>query len=293
MPLLPCLIAFGANLGDPGRTLDAACEKLDACGVRIAGRSQMLRTAAVGKGPNQPDYGNAAVVGETQLSPREMIGVLLRIERELGRQRSGTWEPRTVDLDLLLLGGTGVREQGIRVPHPRMAWRRFVLQPASEIAGGMRHPVCGLTVAQLLARLDTLPRQILWIDPRGDRQSGSTVDSGNAGGPPLEDAALARQLQSCGIELHSGEVFASPAAEGGPSSSWKVIVVDSPAAALPLMERCPLVVWDSRRFSAAGLESRRILFHPGAVLDLADSPPGFGAGDELMGAVLSMRPPGP
>ncbi|MDQ3066842.1 MAG: 2-amino-4-hydroxy-6-hydroxymethyldihydropteridine diphosphokinase, partial [Actinomycetota bacterium] len=76
---------------------------------------------------------NGAVALETDLSPRELLETLLAVERELGRQRRERWGPRTIDLDLLLYGDATIEELGLSVPHPRLAERRFVLEPLAEL----------------------------------------------------------------------------------------------------------------------------------------------------------------
>ena len=80
-----------------------------------------------------------------------------KIENELGRRRIEHWGPRTIDLDLLLYDDLVLNSPELTIPHPRMAERRFVLEPAAEIAGEMRHPVVGRTIGQLLENLDSTP----------------------------------------------------------------------------------------------------------------------------------------
>jgi 2-amino-4-hydroxy-6-hydroxymethyldihydropteridine diphosphokinase len=96
---------------------------------------------------------NAAAVGETGLSARELLHMLLTIEAERGRERPHYHAARTLDLDLLLFGDSIIREPDLIVPHPRMAERRFVLVPLAEIAPDMRDPVSGMRIGELLARL--------------------------------------------------------------------------------------------------------------------------------------------
>jgi len=83
-----------------------------------------------------------------------LLGCLQRIEDQLGRRRTERWGPRTIDLDLLLYDKLVLDTPSLVLPHPRMAWRRFVLQPATEVAGTMVHPIIGWTVARLLEHLD-------------------------------------------------------------------------------------------------------------------------------------------
>ena len=102
----------------------------------------------------QPSFLNGAVAVETTLSPRELLNVLLRVERELGRVRDGErWGPRTIDLDLLLYGDEIVDEDGLRVPHPRLHERRFALEPLVDLEPELEIPGRG-PVSELLAGLD-------------------------------------------------------------------------------------------------------------------------------------------
>jgi 2-amino-4-hydroxy-6-hydroxymethyldihydropteridine diphosphokinase len=101
----------------------------------------------------QPDFLNAAAVGNTALPPRELLTGLLAIEAERGRDRPFHHAPRTLDLDLVLFGDRIIHEPGLLVPHPRFRERAFVLQPLAEIAPGLVDPVTGRTVGELLQLL--------------------------------------------------------------------------------------------------------------------------------------------
>jgi 2-amino-4-hydroxy-6-hydroxymethyldihydropteridine diphosphokinase len=123
-------IGLGSNLGDRGAHIAEAVASLAAVGalVRV---SSMYATAPVG-GPKQGEYLNAVAVVDTELSARELLEQCLEIERSHGRERAERWGPRTLDLDLLLFGDEVIDEDDLRVPHPRMLERRFVLEPLLE-----------------------------------------------------------------------------------------------------------------------------------------------------------------
>lgn len=151
-----CLIGLGSNVGDRRKALDGAAERL--CGhpqMRMVGKSRWHETSAVGGPAGQPAYLNGAVVVDTPLGPLDVLETLQGIEADFGRLRGQHWGPRTVDLDLLLYDELVLQTASLQLPHPRMAWRRFVLEPAAEVAGRMVHPTTGWTVARLLEHLDT------------------------------------------------------------------------------------------------------------------------------------------
>ncbi len=102
---------------------------------------------------DQPPFLNGAVAVETTRSPRELLELLLEIERSLGRVREERWGPRTIDLDLLLYGDEVVDEPGLRVPHPRLHERRFALEPLADLDPELQVPGRG-TVTALLSALD-------------------------------------------------------------------------------------------------------------------------------------------
>ncbi|MEN6557046.1 MAG: 2-amino-4-hydroxy-6-hydroxymethyldihydropteridine diphosphokinase [Thermoguttaceae bacterium] len=163
-----CLIALGSNQGDRQATLEAAVARV----VRhphVTGSavSRWYETTPIGGPAGQPRYLNGAMRIDTSLDPRGLLLFLQQVETDLGRQREESWGPRTLDLDLLLFGDRVLAEPGLVVPHPRMAWRRFVLEPAAEVAGAMVHPTIGWTVAQLLDHLNTAQPYVAVTGPIG------------------------------------------------------------------------------------------------------------------------------
>jgi 2-amino-4-hydroxy-6-hydroxymethyldihydropteridine diphosphokinase len=146
-------VGLGANLGDRASTLLRAVELLgEHPGVTVVSVSELRETAPWGPVP-QPPFLNGAVALETELTARELLDVLLDVERRLGRRRAGArWGPRTVDLDLLAFGDEQVSEPGLDVPHPRLHERAFALEPLAELDPGLVLPGRG-RVADLLAAL--------------------------------------------------------------------------------------------------------------------------------------------
>jgi 2-amino-4-hydroxy-6-hydroxymethyldihydropteridine diphosphokinase len=102
---------------------------------------------------DQPRFLNGAVVLETSLTPVELMGALLAVEHEMGRERVIAKGPRVIDLDLLLYGDRVMNTAELTLPHPAMQERRFVLEPLNEIAGEWVHPTLRITVSEMLRRL--------------------------------------------------------------------------------------------------------------------------------------------
>jgi len=145
-------IAFGSNLGDREASIRGAATAL-APRVQDLRLSSMYETAPVDVGP-QPLFLNAAAVGNTTLSPRQLLDALLEIEQAFGRERPHAGAARTLDLDLILYADEMAVEPGLVVPHPRFRRRRFVLEPLAEVASDMRDPVTGRTIEELLRALE-------------------------------------------------------------------------------------------------------------------------------------------
>lgn len=161
-------MALGANLGAPLAQLRGALGRLGTLGTVVA-RSRIYRTAPVGGPPGQPDYLNAVVIlvpDAEHADPQRLLARLLGVEAEFGRVRLERAAPRTLDLDLLDVGGRVLRRAAtgggrgedplpeLQLPHPRLSERAFVLAPLKDVEPEWRHPGTGASVSELLARVD-------------------------------------------------------------------------------------------------------------------------------------------
>ncbi|MFM8414254.1 MAG: 2-amino-4-hydroxy-6-hydroxymethyldihydropteridine diphosphokinase [Planctomycetota bacterium] len=146
-----CLIGCGSNLGQRREQLDRALELLRFMpGVELVAVSRYRETRPVGGPGNQAAYLNGACLIETELPPREVLGALFAVENTLHRRREHRWGERTIDLDLLLYDDLVVESPDLTLPHPRMATRRFVLEPCVEIAAELAYPPSSCTIRDLL-----------------------------------------------------------------------------------------------------------------------------------------------
>ena len=155
------LIGLGSNLGDRAAALDKAIGALKTEPlIRVAAVSSYRPSKPVGGPDGQGEFLNGAALLETSLPPEELLATLLRVEDQVGRIRTERWGPRAIDLDLLLYDRVEMKTPALELPHPRMCFRRFVLEPAAEIAPEMVWPVNGWSVAKLRDNLDFTTKYI-------------------------------------------------------------------------------------------------------------------------------------
>jgi 2-amino-4-hydroxy-6-hydroxymethyldihydropteridine diphosphokinase len=145
-------LALGSNLGDRAAHIRSALAALATHpAVELLGASPLYETPPWGPVPQGP-YLNACAVVATTLSPRALLDLCLAVERRAGRERTLRWGPRTLDLDILLYGDATIDEPDLRIPHPRMMERAFVLVPLADLAPDLI--VAGTPIRDALARLD-------------------------------------------------------------------------------------------------------------------------------------------
>ena len=154
-------VSAGANLGEPVRQLRQAFDALrQSPGIKFLGTSSFYRTQPVGP-VEQPPFINAVFSLECEMRPQELLALLLKVERNMGRVRKERWGPRVIDLDLLFCGEEIINAPGLEVPHPRLSERRFVLAPLAELGPDLVHPVIQKSVSELLANL---PAGDFWVE---------------------------------------------------------------------------------------------------------------------------------
>jgi 2-amino-4-hydroxy-6-hydroxymethyldihydropteridine diphosphokinase len=148
-------LSLGSNLGDRERNLGAALGKLASRDFCISRVSSVYETEPVDTN-DQRWFLNLAVEAATDLFPMQLLWRIAKVEHALGRVRTVTNGPRTIDIDILLYSRAVIHSPALEVPHPRMAQRRFVLAPLAELAPDLRHPVTRRTIREML---DAAPEQ--------------------------------------------------------------------------------------------------------------------------------------
>ena len=180
-----CLIALGSNVDASEAVFLDALQELERRGAETLALSQIATTRPVGSDAGSP-YLNAAATVSSLLSPIELLRMLHRVEAAFGRIRTVHWGPRTLDLDLLLYGEEIADQPDLVIPHPAMWYRRFVLDPASEVGPEMLHPILKSTVGELRRDIHVRPLHI-----------SLALRAGDSAAPPDFNAAIARLNVDC------------------------------------------------------------------------------------------------
>ncbi len=183
------LVALGSNVGNRRQTLDDACRDLAATPEVIVVRtSRWYETFPVGGPGGQDAFLNGAVLLETSLAPSALLDVLQAVEIKHGRVREIAWGPRTLDLDLLLFDDLILQSARLTLPHPRLSYRKFVLEGAVEIAAAMRHPCAGRTLDELSRHLATAPRYVAFVGHSAGFRMQFAAEAADAAGALLVEA---------------------------------------------------------------------------------------------------------
>ncbi|MGD1038451.1 MAG: 2-amino-4-hydroxy-6-hydroxymethyldihydropteridine diphosphokinase [Roseiarcus sp.] len=173
-PSVEAFLGLGGNIGDVAAAfVDALGRLADAPGVKLARASSVYRTPPWGK-VDQPSFLNMAALVETTLPARALLALCLDIERAMGRRRLERWGPRTLDIDVLTYGGTAIDEADVKIPHPHIAERAFVLAPLAEIAPHLR--IGGREVREWLALAD---RAGIEVDAEASARARAALGSGD------------------------------------------------------------------------------------------------------------------
>lgn len=143
-------LGLGSNLGDRAANLAEAIRRLESAGLRITRASAVYETEPRDV-TSQPWFLNQVLEAATDLFPRQVLSRTLKIEREMGRKRLVPKGPRTIDIDILFFGDSVIHAAGLEIPHPRIAERRFVLEPLAELAPDLRHPLTNFSIREMLS----------------------------------------------------------------------------------------------------------------------------------------------
>jgi 2-amino-4-hydroxy-6-hydroxymethyldihydropteridine diphosphokinase len=161
-------IGIGANIGSPAAQCREAIRKLDeTAGIHVLQTSSFYRTEPVGE-VDQDWFVNAVSEIRATVTPRDLLNRLKDIERLMGRKEGPRWGPRVIDMDILLYGQRIIDENGLKVPHPELHKRRFVLEPLCEIASYVIHPVYNISARGLLSRLSEDAGKVFKLNMRDE-----------------------------------------------------------------------------------------------------------------------------
>ncbi|MCE9606607.1 MAG: 2-amino-4-hydroxy-6-hydroxymethyldihydropteridine diphosphokinase [Planctomycetia bacterium] len=186
------IVSLGSNLGDRAATLDSGLAALHATnGVRVVRRSTWYETSPIGGPEYQEPFLNGAALLETTLPPTALLNVLQHIENEHGRVRETHWGPRTLDLDLLIYDDLVQATSRLVVPHPRLSFRKFVLQGVVEVAPTASHPILHRTFVELQRHLDVAPNYVAFVGMSPGFRSQIAAEAADCAAAKLVEATAA------------------------------------------------------------------------------------------------------
>ncbi len=151
------IIAIGTNLGNKKKNIETAIKKMGQNKIKTVKYAKFYETAPYGY-TNQPTFLNTAVEVDTTLAPEKLLEALLKIEEEMGRVRKIHWGPRIIDLDIIFFDNIVIDKENLKIPHPDMQNREFVLKPISDIEPCWVHPLLCETVKTLLEKLKNVKK---------------------------------------------------------------------------------------------------------------------------------------
>jgi len=132
--MVTCYLGIGSNLGNRRKNIELSVKRINALrGIRVIKLSKIIETEPVGGPRNQPKFLNAALKINTSLIPSVLLKNLKTIECELGRTKTVRWGPRTIDLDILFYGDKIINTKNLKIPHPKVFERKFVIEPLLEV----------------------------------------------------------------------------------------------------------------------------------------------------------------
>ncbi len=147
-------LGVGSNLGGRYKNIETARQLLEQRMISVKRVSPLYETEAVCKpGQSMPPFVNGVFEIETDLSPDELLKSLEGVEKIMGRNHKGDWGPRPIDLDILFYGDSVVESERLRIPHPEIANRWFILRPLADLAPDLKHPMLGKTIHDLLRNI--------------------------------------------------------------------------------------------------------------------------------------------
>ncbi len=155
-------LSFGANVGNRLGNIKKALRILQSNGINIIKKSDVFETQPFGI-ENQPRFLNACAIIETSLEPLELLELVKRIEKEIGRITRERWGPREIDIDILFMGNIHIQSDKLTIPHKGIQERRFVLEPLCQISPEWIHPVLDQSAESLMQKLDSKDNSVLKI----------------------------------------------------------------------------------------------------------------------------------